>query len=304
MNVGGLAVALLVLGAIVSSRSPFFLTQGNLLNIGRAVAVTGIIAAVTTLVLVAGELDLSVGAALGVGGIAGGVALAAGASVPVALLATVGTGVAIGLANALLIVGLGLNPLIATLGTLFAVRGVGFIWTGGVAVRTFGRQDFTEIVQAKVAGIPVTVIFLLATFVVVGVILTLTVFGSHLYSIGGNRDAARLAGVPVAGVRLAVYVSSGVAAAFAGLMLAGINGSADPVSGQGIELLVIGAVILGGTSLGGGKGGVLGTVLGVLFLGALANGMNLMGLPAYWQIFIQGLVLIAAITIDRLVARR
>jgi ribose transport system permease protein len=303
INIAGLAVALVVLALVVQSQSEFFLRQNNLLNIGRAVAVTGVVAAVTTIVLIAGELDLSIGAALGLGGIVSASVLTAGWGLVPALAAGLTTGVLIGVMNAGLVVGIGINPLIATLGTMFALRGAAYIWTNGSSVVVFPFDDFKFLGNGRIEGIPFSVIVLAAAFVLVGAILTFTRFGSNVYAIGGDRNASRLAGVPVRRVRILVYVMSATAAAFAGMMLASVNGSADPISGTGIELVVIGSVILGGTALTGGRGGVLGTLLGVIFLGALANGMNLMGLPAYWQIFVQGVVLIAAVVLDRLVNR-
>jgi len=303
INVAGLAVALVILALIVQSQSPFFFKSNNLLNIGRAVAVTGVIAAVTTIVLIGGELDLSIGAALGLGGIVSATVLASGAPLIVVLLSGILTGLVVGALNAGLIVGIGINPLIATLGTMFALRGAAYIWTNGASVVTFGYEDFAFLGNGRIAGIPFSVILLAATFLLVGAVLTWTRFGSNVYAIGGDRDASRLAGVQVTRVRVSIYLISAVAAAFAGMMLASVNGSADPTSGTGIELAVIGAVILGGTALTGGRGGVAGTILGVIFLGALANGMNLLGLPGYWQIFVQGVVLIAAVILDRLVTR-
>jgi len=254
-------------------------------------------------VLIGGELDLSIGATLGLGGIVSATVLASGAPLIVVLASGILTGLVVGAMNAGLIVGIGINPLIATLGTMFALRGASYIWTNGASVVTFGYQDFAFLGNGKVAGIPFSVIVLAATFAMVGAILTWTRFGSNVYAIGGDRDASRLAGVPVRRVRVTIYLLSAATAAFAGMMLASVNGSADPASGTGIELAVIAAVILGGTALTGGRGGVLGTILGVIFLGALANGMNLLGLPGYWQIFVQGVVLIAAVILDRLVTR-
>lgn len=304
VNVAGLALALVILAIIVQSQSEFFLRQNNLLNIGRAVAVTGVIAAVTTIVLIGGELDLSIGASLGLGGIVAATVLDQGAPLVLVLVAGLVTGLVVGLLNAGLIVGIGVNPLIATLGTMFALRGAAYIWTNGSSVVVFGNEAFAFLGNGKVAGIPFSVIVLGVVFLLVGAILTWTRFGSNVYAIGGDRDASRLAGVPVRRVRITIYLLSAVAAAFAGMMLASVNGSADPISGTGIELVVIGSVILGGTALTGGRGGVVGTLLGVIFLGALANGMNLMGLPGYWQIFVQGVVLIAAVVLDKLVNRQ
>jgi ribose transport system permease protein len=303
INIAGLALALLILAIIVQAQTGFFLKQNNLLNIGRAVAVTGMIAAVTTITLIGGELDLSVGAALGLGGIVSATFLAAGAPLVVVLLSGLVTGLLVGALNAGLVVGIGVNPLIATLGTMFALRGAAYIWTNGSAVVTFGDDAFGTLGNGRISGIPVSVVLLGVVFAIVGAILTWTRFGSNVYAIGGDRDASRLAGVPVRRVRILIYLLSAATAATAGMVLASVNGSADPISGTGIELVVIGSVILGGTALTGGRGGVVGTLLGVIFLGALANGMNLMGLPGYWQMFVEGVVLIAAVVLDKLVNR-
>jgi len=303
INIAGLTVALLLLAVIVNSQSEFFLTQRNLLNVGRAVAITGVIAAATTVVLIAGELDLSIGSTLGLSGIVTATVLSSGGPLPAALFAGLMTGLVIGLANAGLVVGIGVNPLIATLGMLFTLRGLGYVSTGGKPALTFGLEDFAFIGQGQVLGVPFSVLILIGVFAIVGIALSVTVAGSHVYSIGGDRTAANLAGVPVGRIRTSVYVVSGISASLAGIMLASVNGSADPNAGQGIELVVISSVILGGTALTGGRGGLVGTALGVVFLGALANGMNLIGLPGYWQILVQGVVLLAAVVIDRLVSR-
>jgi len=303
INIAGLAVALMLLGAIVSSQSEFFLTERNILNIGRAVAITGVIAAATTLVLIAGELDLSIGSTLGLSGIVTASVLSSGLPLPVGLLAGLMTGVVIGLANAGLVVGIGVNPLIATLGMLFALRGLAYVATNGTPVVVFGLEDFAFLGQGQFLGFPFSVLLLVGVFLAAGFLLSVTVTGGHVYAIGGSRLAAKLAGVPVARIRTTVYVLSGASAALAGMMLASSNGSADPIAGQGIELVVISSVILGGTALTGGRGGLAGTALGIVFLGALSNGMNLMGLPGYWQILVQGVVLLAAVVIDRVVNR-
>lgn len=154
INVAGLGLALLILGLIVQTRSEFFLTQGNILNIARAVAVTGVIAAVTTIVLIAGEIDLSIGSTLGVGGIVSATILSEGGSLVVVVLGGLVAGLLIGLLNAALIVAIDVNPIIATLGTLFALRGVAYIWTGGTSVITFGNDAFAFIGRGKCLAFP------------------------------------------------------------------------------------------------------------------------------------------------------
>jgi ribose transport system permease protein len=252
------------------------------------------------MVLVSGELDLSVGAVMALSGIASGAMLIHQQPLGLAIVVGLVSGALMGLFNALLIVVIGVNPLIATIGAQFAFRGLAFITTGGLPLNIFGFKEFGAIGNGTVLGLNFNVILFALVLLVVGFVLSMTQLGSHMYAIGGSRVAARLAGVPVNRVRITVYVLSSLSAAIAGIVLASANGSASPLTGEGIELTVISAVILGGTALTGGRGNVQGTLLGVLFLGLIANGMNLVGLPAYWQILIQGLALLVAIAIDTL----
>jgi ribose transport system permease protein len=304
MSALGLLVALVALGAVVTSQSEFFLTTGNLVNIGRATAYLGVVSAATTLVLICGELDLSIGAIIALGGVASAVVLEAGYPGGVAVAAGLGVGLLAGLFNAALIVGLGVNALICTIGTQFVFRGIAFIWTSGNAIDAFGYSGYAYLGQGQIAGIYVSTIVLVATFLVLGLLLGQTRYGSNIYTIGGSRIAARRVGVRVNRVRTSVYVLSGLAAALGGIIVVSANGSASAVSGTGSELVIISAVIIGGTGLAGGRGNVVGTFLGVAFLGVLQNGMDIVGLQAYWQLFVQGIVLIVAITVDEQFRRR
>jgi ribose transport system permease protein len=294
----GLLVGVILTIALFSILSPYYLTDRNILNVGRAISTTGIVAAVTTMVLVSGELDLSVGAVMALCGIVTGQMLIHQQPLALALVIGLLSGALMGLVNAFLIVIIGVNPLIATIGTQFAFRGLSFISTGGLPINIFDFKAFGVIGNGTLLGLNFNVIVFVLSLLLVGFVLSMTQVGSHMYAIGGSRVAARLAGVPVRRVRMTVYLLSGVSAAIAGIILASANGSASPLTGEGIELTVISAVILGGTALTGGRGNVQGTLLGVLFLGLIANGMNLIGLAAYWQILIQGLALLVAIGID------
>lgn len=304
MSALGLLVALIGLGALVTSQSEFFLTTGNLVNIGRATAYLGVVSAATTLVLICGELDLSIGAIIALGGVASAVVLQAGYPGGVAIAAGLGVGLLAGLVNAALIVGLGVNALICTIGTQFMFRGIAFIWTSGNAIDAFGYSGFEFLGQGRIGGLYVSTIVLVAVFVGLGLLLSQTRYGSNVYTIGGSRVAARRVGVRVNRVRTSVYLLSGVAAALGGIIVVSANGSASAVSGTGSELVIISAVIIGGTGLAGGRGNLVGTFLGVAFLGVLQNGMDIIGLQAYWQLFVQGVVLIVAITVDEQFRRR
>ena len=304
MSAVGLAVALVVLVIVIKTQSPFFFTSGNFVNVGRAAAGTGVVAAAMTFVLVCGELDLSVGAVFALGGIAAAECLNAGTSGAVAIAAGLGIGLAAGAVNGLLIVGLGVNALIGTIGTQFAFRGLAYIWTNGGSLNAFGYSGFAYLGQGKVGAIYFSTILLIAWFVVLGFVLGETRYGSQIYAIGGSRVAAKRVGIKTTRVRASVYVLSGVAAALGGLIVASANGSASPQAGTGDELLIISAVIIGGTALVGGRGNLVGTFLGVMFLAVLQNGMDLVGLQAFWQIFIEGVVLVIAVTIDEQFRRR
>jgi ribose transport system permease protein len=300
----GLAVALGVLVIVIITQTPYFLTTGNFVNTGRAIVGTGVIAAAMTLVLVCRELDLSVGAVMALGGVASAEVLGAGYSGGLAILTGLAVGLGAGAVNALLIVPLNVNPLICTIGTQFAFRGLAYIWTSGNSLNAFGYSGFAYLGQGKWGTLYFSTILMLAVFVLLGLVLSQTRYGAHIYAIGGDRVAARRVGIRVARVRTSVYLLSGVAAALGGIIITSANGSAAPQAGLGDELLIISAVIIGGTSLLGGRGNLVGTFLGVVFLGVLQNGMDLVGLQSFWQMFIEGVVLVIAVTIDEQFRRR
>jgi ribose/xylose/arabinose/galactoside ABC-type transport system permease subunit len=300
----GLAVALGLLMVVIATQTPFFFTSGNFVNVGRAAAETGVVAAAMTLVLVCGELDLSVGAVVALGGVAGAEVLGAGYSGGLAIAAGLGVGILAGMVNAGLIVGLGVNALIGTIGTQFAFRGLAYIWTNGNSLNAYGYSGFAYLGEAKVGAIYFSTLLMVSVFVVLWFVLGQTRYGSHIYAIGGSRVAAKRVGIRTGRVRASVYLLSGAAAALGGLIVTSANGSASPQAGIGDELLIISAVIIGGTALVGGRGNLIGTFLGVMFLAILQNGMDLVGLQAYWQIFIEGVVLLIAITIDEQFRRR
>jgi ribose/xylose/arabinose/galactoside ABC-type transport system permease subunit len=185
-------------------------------------------------------------------------------------------------------------------GTQFTIRGLIFLWTAVQPISVFGQESFAWLGNGRILGVPVPVVVMLAVFLVCGFIMRATRFGARVYAIGGSEKASRLAGIRVGRIRTQVYVLSAVSAGLAGLLLASINGSAYSTVAIGSELSILGAVILGGTSLAGGRGSVLGTLLGVLLLGVLANGLNILGAMVEVQTFVQGLVLIIAVTFDEI----
>ncbi len=304
-SAAGLAAALCVLVAVISFESPFFLTSGNFINVARAITYDGVVAAAMTLVLVCGELDLSVGAVIALGGIAAAKALGGGYPGVVAILFGLGVGLLCGLVNAGLIVRLNVNPLICTIGTQFAFYGLAYIWSTGNAVSAFGNGQFAYLGDGTtIGGVYFCTILLVVIFIVAGLVLSKTRYGSQLYTIGGSRIAARRVGIKVNRIRTSVYVASALAAALGGIIIVSADGSASPTSGTTDPLVIISAVIIGGTALVGGRGNLIGTFLGITFLGVLQNGMDLLSIQAYWQEFIEGVVLVLAITIDEQFRRR
>lgn len=296
----GLLLFLIALGAFFSLKSPYFFSGSNFSAIAVAMSVYLTIACVQTIVLVSGGVDLSIMSTLALSGLAVQWALTRGAPVVVVLLCGLAIGIAVGLANALIIVGVGVNPLVATIGTAFAVRGIALIWTGGLAQDYFTDTWLNEIGNGTVLGIRTPIVIAVSVFIVVALAMRFTRFGSRVYAVGGSEYATRMSGISVKRLRTLVYVLSGMSAALGGFLLTSMNGTSFAMAGYGEELLVLGAVIIGGTGLAGGRGTVFGTLLGVLLLGVLQNGFNLIGVQSYWQTFIQGIILIVAVTQDEI----
>ena len=214
------------------------------------------------------------------------------------MLGAIALGMLLGLVNAVICVACGVNPLIATIGTGLAFRGLAFIWLDLDSMPYFTDTALNFLGNGFVLGLPAPLIISAAVIAAIWVTMRFTRFGSRVYAMGGSEAAARLAGVSVARLKTLVFVLSGAAAAIGGLLLTSLNGTAFPDAGRGDELLVIAAVILGGTALMGGRGSVIGTTLAVLVLGVMANGMNLLGIDAFWQVFLSGVILLLAVVID------
>ncbi len=295
----GLTAAIIVAVVVLSVASPFFLSAQNFLNIGRAISITGIVAMVLTLLLIAGEIDLSVASVMSVAGVVVGHSIVIGLPVWLALALALAFGLLAGLLNGLLVNIVRINAIIVTVGALFLWRGVSFILAGR-------REPLVEdqlilmLGQARPFGIPAPLILMAATFVIVWVVLFQTRLGAHFFAIGGDRTSSRLMGLPVARLGILTFMLSGFAAALAGVVLTGSIGVSLPYAAAGMELVIIAAVILGGTSLHGGRGSPVGTLLALIFLGIIFNGMTLLDIDAQWQLVVQGVVLLFAVTMDAL----
>jgi ribose transport system permease protein len=294
-----LLAAWIVIVIVFAVLSPYFLTTRNFMNIGMAITVYGIAAVGATIVLISGGIDLTVGSVIGLSAIVVGAMLTVGAPLGVAVLGTILAGALVGLINGVLIVQARINPLIATLGMMSIVRGFAFIYSGGVS-HAIVSEEFGFLGRGRVAGIPLPILVMLSLYVIAWAIMKYTDFGHYVYSIGDNALSCRLAGVSVKKWRYIVYIVGAASAALAGLFLASLMQAALPQAGTGYELNVIAAVILGGTSLSGGVGNLLGTLLGVVIMGTLDNGFTLLNVPAFYQMVAKGAVLILAVFIDQL----
>lgn len=299
----GLLVANVVLFTALSIGAPGFFTTANFESTATLAAYTGVMSAFATLVLISGGLDLSVGAVAVFAGQACAVALDNGWSTVEAIGAALGVGAGAGAVNAMFVVGLGINPLIATIGTAFVLRGLALAWTDGNST-IIEDQTILDLGSATWLGIPEATVIMLIVFAGVGFVLRFTRLGSNFLAAGSNPIATRRAGIAVWRTLTIVYVLSGMSAAFAGLMLIGFQGASIPYAAVGIELTVLSAVILGGTGLIGGSGSVVGTLLGVILLAILASGLTALSAPAYWALIVTGVVLILAMTIDDVRQRR
>jgi ribose transport system permease protein len=309
---GALLAVLVILFLYFSIASPFFLNQENLVNILQNVAVVGIIACPATLLLISGQFDLSVGSGVGFAGMlmavsalapgTGGVdlPLAMNMTVPTAfLIALVGT-LLIGVINAVCVTVIGINALITTLGTLAIFRGLTKVLGDGQTIRI---ENFGQLGVVRVAGIPLPVYIFAACVIAFWLVLRYTVYGRSLYAIGASPSAARLAGIRTKRVIFIAFLLSALCVALAGLIRLSQVAGASVNSGLGIELSVITAVVLGGASLSGGRGGIGGTVLAVLIVGVLANGLIQLNVPSFWIEVANGLLLLGAVTVDRLRVR-
>ena len=290
----GLLVALILELIIFASLSPYFFSSTNFSNIGRAMVIIGIGSIGATIVIISGGFDLSVGSVMAASGMLAAFVINQGQSNLVGVVLALMLGCVIGLLNGFVIGYLRINPLIATLAMLSIVRGLAYIISGGDAV-VVSNSSFLAIGTDSLFGIPLTVWIFITLFLSVGFLMPRTHFGRYVYAIGSNSRAARLAGIFVNRWTLVFYAFSGTTAALAGYVTVARTGQAEPSANIGAELDMITAVILGGASLSGGKGRLVGTFLAIVVLAILTNGLILIGVPSYWQLPVKGCVLMGAI---------
>jgi ribose transport system permease protein len=279
--------------------SPYFLQLNNMMNIARSISINGIAAAGETMVLISGGLDLSVASVMAASGmIVSSLIMNAGWAVGPARVAAMGFGLLVGLSNGLIITKARINPLITTLATGFIIRGAGYVASNG---RTLGviKEGYSELGRGRLLdAVPFPVIGLMLVYLLVYFVMQYTRLGHYIYAIGGNPVACRVSGINVDRWRISIYALCGMIAGTAGVLLSSLTGSGIPNAAIGSELVIIAGVILGGVSLSGGIGRVEGTLLGVLILGTLTNGLIMLNVQSYWQIIAQGGVLLIAVLID------
>jgi len=290
---------LVVVSILMGFASDSFFSVSNIFNVLRQVSVVAILAVGMTFVILTGGIDLSVGAVMALAGtMSAGLMVHFGLPGWLGLLAGVGIGLGLGIFNGLLVAWGRMPAIIVTLATMGIARGIGLIYSGGYPIS--GLPSWISwFGVGRVGIIPVPVIAMLIIYALAWVLLERTPFGRHVYAIGGNELAAKLSGVKTARIKIAVYTISGITSGLAAVILTGRLMSGQPNAGVGFELDAIAAVVLGGTAIAGGRGLILGTVIGAVLLGILSNGLNLMGINPYLQDIIRGFIILLAIYIAR-----
>ncbi|MES2865969.1 MULTISPECIES: ABC transporter permease [Microbacterium] len=309
-------LALILIIVVFSLMSPNYLTFDNVLIMASHVAIYAILGLGMLLVVLNGGIDLSVGSTLGFSAVIAGFLMQGVPinifgvilypSIPVVVVISCAVGAAVGLVNGILVSKFKVAPFVATLGMLYVVRGLALLMTNGLTINdlsgdeALGNTGFNWLGFNRVLNIPIGVIIMILIAIVLGFVLGRTRFGRWLYASGGNERAAELSGVPVRGVKIWVYVISGICAAVAGLILASTLTSASPTAGNTYELTAIAAVVIGGASLMGGRGNVRGTLLGAFVIGFLSDGLVIVGVSAYWQMIFIGAVIVVAVLLNSL----
>lgn len=304
--------ALILLFVVFSLSSPNFFQFSNIIGILLATAVNGILALGVTFIITTGGIDLSVGTVMTLSAVMAGVFITYwGLPVPLGVLAGLGTGALAGLANGLIITKMRIPPFIATLGMMMIARGLALVISGLTPIYFNDSPAFTTIAMGSVLGaiipgfeIPNAVLILFLAAIVAGFILSKTVLGRYTFALGSNEEATRLSGVNVAAWKTAVYALGGAFSGLAGVIIAARLNSAQPSLGAGYELDAIAAVVIGGTSLSGGEGTILGTIIGAFIISTLTNGLRILSVPQEWQIVVTGVIVITAVYLDIIRRRR
>lgn len=298
----GVFAAFILLVIIMAIFAPNFTSMNNILNVLLQIAQVGIISVGMTYVILTAGIDLTVGSIVAFDGLAMAMMMKSGVPVFVAIIAGLVIGALIGLLNGLLISRIGIQPFVATLGTMAMFRGLAYTITGGQPV--YSLPASFDAFAKNLFGIPIPAIMMVVIFAIGAYILKYTRFGRHIYSIGGNQTASKLSGINVKNNIVLIYIISGICCAIASIILTARLDSAVPTAADGIEMDVIAAVAIGGTDMQGGKGTMAGTVIGALIMGVIANGLNLLNVAQGPQRFVKGAIIIAAVVIQMIRSKR
>jgi ribose/xylose/arabinose/galactoside ABC-type transport system permease subunit len=313
----GALLVLILICIVFAWLEPAFLSQRNIFNVLRQVSIYGLLAVGMTFVILTGGIDLSIGSVLAFAGLVaasvekggrgllsvGAAGESAGYGIPAAIASAIAVGVLAGWLQGVTISKLKVPPFIVTLGGMSAFRGAALLWSGGQPISAF-RDEYKVLGQGFIGPVPIPVIIFLTCAVLGFIVLRYSRYGRHIYAIGGNLEAARLSGLKTGSLLMSVYIISGFFAGFSGFLLSSRLNSAEQVAGVGYELTVIAGVVIGGTSLFGGEGGIFGTIVGVLLIGVLSNGLTLLNVNPYYQQIVVGLIIVFAVYFDQMIKRR
>lgn len=300
----GVPIAFVLICIFFYIATPKFLSYENIMNVIRQRSVLAVAAVGTTIIMIGGGIDLSIGAVVGLTTcLSLKLIVALGWPAPLAVLLAIVVGVVIGFINGLLATKLGIPPLVATLGTMLVVRGAAYVFTNNTTISGHLPNWYFFIGRGYVGPLPVQVVITGIIYIIAGFLMKGTIFGIHTYAIGSNRKAARLAGIGVDRHCIVLYMIGGLTSAVAGVLLSARLGSGWAGHGTGYEFDIIAAILLGGTSIFGGKGNIFRTLIGIMLIGALTNGMNLLNVNTFYQMIATGLVLILALSLEKLRTR-
>lgn len=294
----GILLGLLILGGVFAALDSVFLTTSNIRNIFIQAGTNVMIATGMTFVIIRSDIDLSVGSLLALSSVLGASHIADGGSIAVGVGIMLGVGILGGLLNGVFVAYLGFPAFITTLGTMWLFRGLAYVFTEGQAITGLPR-DFRLLALGDTLGIPNVIVVMAVVVGIAWFLLARTTIGRHIYAVGDNEEAARLSGLNVKNIKVFVFVVSGFLSALGGVIYTSRLFSGQPVAGITYELSAIAAVVIGGTSLSGGRGGVIGTLIGAIFIATLMNGLVILNVSAFWQQVLMGVVVLAAVGLDR-----
>lgn len=291
-------IGLVILCLAIACVTPRFLTVTNILNVFTQVSVNAIIAVGMCFVILTGGIDLSVGSTLAITGAISATLAHKNFNILAIIIIVLIIGSLIGLFNGILVAKGKIQAFIVTLATMTIFRGVTYVYTNGTPISGLG-PNFTVVGNGDLAGIPLPVIIIVLVVLIAWYVLSQTRYGRYVYAVGGNEDSARLSGINTDKIKSLVYVLCGATAALSAVVVTSRIGSASPNAGSGFELDAIAAVVLGGTSLSGGEGSVVGTIIGAMIIGVLNNGLNLMNVSPFYQLIVKGFVILLAVMLDK-----